>query len=108
MIITRWEFTCRFGKVDDCISILRKWEMDVGDRVGWKASHVRVLKGFLGGNDSQIEFEARAENLTDLDAVWADIEANPHHREYMSQLEKIIVGGSSKWSVLREVPLFVD
>lgn len=108
MIITRWEFTCRFGKVDDCISILRKWEMDVGDRVGWKASHVRVLQGFLGGNDSQIEFEARAENLTDLDAVWADIERNPHHREYMQQLEKIIVGGSSKWTVLREIPLVTE
>jgi len=108
MIIARWEFTCRFGKIDDCISILRKWEMDVGDRVGWKANHVRVLAGYLGGNDSQIEFEARAENLTDLEGVWADLERNPHHREYMKQLETVIVSGTSTWKVYREIKLIAD
>jgi len=105
MFIARWEFTCRFGRIEDCVSILRRWEMDVGDRVGWKASSVRVLAGFLGGNDSHIEFEARVENLTDLEAAWADIERNPHHREYMKQLEHVIVAGTSKWTVLREVKL---
>ncbi|MFT3767567.1 MAG: hypothetical protein QM820_19100 [Minicystis sp.] len=108
MFIARWEFTCRFGKVDDCISILRKWEMDVGDRVGWKASSVRVLTGYLGANDSQVEFEARAENLTDLEGVFGDMERNPHHREYLRQLEHVIVAGTSKWTVLREVSLIKD
>ncbi|APR85653.1 Hypothetical protein A7982_11002 [Minicystis rosea] len=108
MFIARWEFTCRFGKVDDCVSILRKWEMDVGNRVGWKATSVRVLTGFLGGNDSHLEFEAHAENLTDLEGVFNDIDRNPHHREYMRQLEHVIVSGTSKWTVLREVKVIPD
>lgn len=108
MFIVRWEFTCRFGKVDDCISILRRWEMDVGDRVGWKANAVRVLSGFIGQNDSKIEFEAHAETLTDVEGVWADIERNPHHREYMKQLEHVIVPGSSSWSIYREIKLIQD
>ena len=108
MFIARWEFSCRFGKVDDCISILRKWEMDVGDRAGWRAGAVRLLTGFLGANDSQVEFEARVDSLSDLEGVWADLERNPHHREYMKQLEQVIQTGTSKWSVLREVPLVKD
>jgi hypothetical protein len=105
MFIARWELTCRFGKVDDCVSILRRWEMDVGDRVGWKASNVRVISGYIGANDSVVELETRVENLTDLEGAWADIERNPHHREYMKQLEAVIVPGSSSWKVLREIPL---
>jgi hypothetical protein len=108
MIIARWEFTCRFGKVDDCISILRRWERDVGDRAGWKASSVRVLTGYLGANDSQVEFEAHADNLSDLESVWASLESNPHHREYLKQLEHVVVPGSSRWVVLREVALVAD
>lgn len=108
MFIVRWEFTCRFGKVDDCISILRRWEMDVGDRVGWKANAVRVLTGFLGSNDAHIEFEARADSLSDLENVWADLERNPHHREYLKQFEHVVVAGTSKWTVMREVSLIAE
>jgi len=108
MFIARWQFTSRFGKLDDCISILRKWEIDVGDRVGWKASTVRVLTGFIGGNDSNIEFETHFENLSDLEAAWGDMERNPHHREYLKQLESVIVSGSSNWSLHREVKLISE
>lgn len=108
MFIARWEFTCRFGKVDDCVAILRRWEIDVGDRVGWKANAVRLVTGFLGGDDSRVEYEAHVENLTDLESAWADIERNPHHREYMKQLEHVITPGTSKWTVLRAVSLIKD
>jgi hypothetical protein len=108
MFIVRWEFTCRFGKVEDCISILRRWEMDVGERVGWKTNAVRVVTGFLGANDSHVEYEARAESLADLDNIWGDLERNPHHREYMKQFEHVVAPGSSKWTVLREIPLIVE
>ncbi len=105
MFIARWQFTSRFGKLDDCISILRKWEIDVGERVGWKASNIRVLTGFIGGNDSLVEFETRFDSLSDLEGAWGDMERNPHHRELLKQLEGVIVSGSSSWSLLREVTL---
>jgi hypothetical protein len=105
MFVARWQFTSRFGKLDDTLSILRKWEIDVGERVGWKSSSVRVLTGFIGGNDSEVEFEAHIDNLTDLEATWGDMERNPHHREYLKQLESVIVSGTSRWTILREVSL---
>jgi hypothetical protein len=33
------------------------------------------------------------------------MERNPHHREYLKQLESVIVSGSSRWTILREVGL---
>lgn len=108
MIIARWQFMSRFGSVDDCIAVLRKWEIDVGDRVGWKASSVRILRGFAGVNDSQLELETRCDSLADFESAWGDIERNPHHREYMKQLEHLMVPGSSRWSFLREAPIFTE
>lgn len=105
MFIARWHLTARFGKLDDCISVLRKWEIDVGERIGWKASSVRVLTGFIGASESDIEFEGHFENLTDLEGVLGDMARNPHHREYLMQLENLLVSGTNRWTMYRQVQL---
>ena len=48
------------------------------------------------------------ENLTDLEGVMADMDRNPHHREYMKQLESVIVSGTSTWKVFREHKLISE
>jgi hypothetical protein len=105
MFVARWQFTCRFGRVDDCVAILRKWEMDVGVPAGWKPSAVRVTVGAVGAADSEIELESRVETLADLEGTWRDMEHNPHHREYVKQLESVIVGGTSRWTLHRTIDL---
>jgi hypothetical protein len=105
MFIARWQFTGNSGKLDDCISLLRKWEIDVGERIGWKTSSVRVVTGFIGGSETDVEFEAHFENLTDLEGAFSDMERNPHHREYMKQLAGLTAPGSSRWTLHRQISL---
>jgi hypothetical protein len=105
MFIARWNFTGNSGRLDDCISLLRKWEMDVGERVGWKTGSVRIVTGFIGGGESDVEFEAHFENLTDLESTFADMDRNPHHKEYLKQLATLTVGGSSRWTLHRQISL---
>ncbi len=102
MFVARWHFTAQFGKVDDVLSILRKWEIDVGERVGWKSSNVTVVTGSIGASNSAIEFQVRMDNLADFEAAWTDMEKNPHHHEYMKQLGTVIVSGSNHWTIHHE------
>lgn len=101
MFVARWHFTAQFGKVDDVLSILRRWEIDVGERIGWKTSHVQVTTGVIGVGGSTVELEVRVDSLGDLEAAWADMERNPHHHEHIKQLGTVIVSGSNHWSVHR-------
>jgi hypothetical protein len=105
MFIARWHFTGNSGKLDDCISLLRKWEMDVGSRVGWKSSSVRIVTGFIGGSETDIELEAPFENLNDLEGAFSDMDRNPHHKEILKQLAAVTVAGSSRWTLHREMSL---
>jgi hypothetical protein len=102
MFVARWQFTAEFGKVDDVVSLLRKWEIDVGERVGWRTSHVRLTTGVVGASNSQVELEIKVDSLGDLEAAWADMEKNPHHHEYLKQLAHVIVSGTNRWEVLVE------
>jgi hypothetical protein len=105
MFVARWHFTAHFGKVDDVLSLLRKWEIDVGERVGWKSGSIKLCVGVIGAGNSAIEFEIRADSLNDLEAAWRDMDRNPHHHEYMKQLGHVVVSGSNHWTVHREVVL---
>jgi len=105
MFIARWQFNSRFGKVNDCVSILRKWEIDVGQRMGWKPGSVRILTGFIGTSESHVEFESRFDSLSDLEGAWGDMERAPAHREYMKMLEPLIDSGSDRWTLHREAEI---
>jgi hypothetical protein len=103
MIIARWSFTPRVGRGDDCISILRKWQIDVGQRIGWRPGSVRLVRGVVGVADSQIELEHPFETLSELEEAWTDMAQAPYHQEYLWQLETVTVPGSSQWTVYRDV-----
>jgi hypothetical protein len=108
MFVARWQFTAQFGKVDDVLSLLRKWQLDVGERVGWRSAHVRATTGVIGVSNSDVELEVEVDSLGDLEAAWADMEKNPHHHEYHKQLAHVIVSGSNRWVVLCERALIPD
>jgi hypothetical protein len=108
MYIVRWHFQTRFGHLKEVQQILRQWEIDVGQRVGWRASTVRVLQGMLGSSRSTIELETHVESLADLESSWADMERIPHHPEAMRALEKFVTSGTDTWSVYKQIELFED
>ena len=101
MIIARWHLTARFGHRDEVVALLGKWEVDVGQRIGWRPGSVRIVTGMLGESDSNIEFEVRMDNLSDLDGAWADMKAVPYHAQYMKDLEPCVESGTTRWTVMR-------
>lgn len=102
MFIARWQLSTRFGKTDECVALLRKWELDVGQRIGWRPGAVRIASGMIGANQTDIEFETRVDNLADLESAWRDMGHVEHHKEYLKKLEPLLVSGGSRWVVLRE------
>ncbi len=106
MYLVRWQLQVRFGHLKEVLGILRQWEVDVGQRVGWRASNIRVLQGMLGASQSTVELETRTDNLSDLESSWKDMEKSPHHQEAMKSLERFVVSGTDCWSVYNIVELF--
>ena len=106
MYVVRWKLQARFGHLKDVLNILGQWEFDVGQRVGWRASSIRVIQGMLGDSRDAVEIETRAESLGDLESSWADMERSPHHVEAMRALERFVVSGTDTWTVYKTIELF--
>lgn len=106
MHVVRWQFQVRFGHLKDVLGILRQWEVNVGQRAGWRATNVRVLQGLVGPSQSTVELETTIDNLGDLESSFNDMSKLPHHADAMVALEKYVVGGSDSWTVLKVIDLF--
>jgi hypothetical protein len=105
MYIARWLLTAHYGHKEAAITLLRKWERDVGQRIGWRANAIRVTAGSIGVAQSHIEFEVRVDSLNDLESSWADMAKNPYHSQYLKELEPHIMSGSNIWHVMEVVEL---
>jgi hypothetical protein len=106
MYIVRWEFGIRFGHQKEVIQILRQWEFDVGQRIGFRAANIKLMQGALGASRSSIELETHVDSLSDLEAAWTDMAKNPAHVEAMKSLERFVVGATDTWRVYTVLPLF--
>ena len=102
MFIARWQLSTRFGKTEEALDILRKWEIDVGQRIGWRPGSIRITTGVVGAPQTDIEFETRVDTLADLESAWRDMEHVEPHKDYLKKLEPLVVSGASRWVVLRE------
>ncbi len=60
MFIARWQLSTRFGKTAEALDILRKWEIDVGQRIGWRPGSIRIASGVVGAAQTDIEFQKPA------------------------------------------------
>lgn len=103
MYVARWHLTARFGRKDECLKLLQRWEIDVANRIGWRAGSLRTVAGGIGVNDSEIEVDVRIDSISDLEAAWRDMAGVPYHAEYMQQLRDLVVDGSTRWTVHRIV-----
>ncbi len=99
MYIARWLLTAHYGHKEATLALLRKWETDVGQRIGWRTGSIRVLAGAIGVAQSHIEFEVKVDSLNDLESAWADMAKNPYHAQYLKELEPHILSGSNVWQI---------
>jgi len=103
MYVARWSFNTQFAKTEDCITLLRKWAVDVGERSGWKIGAIRLSRNVIGGSDSELELEGHFENLSEVESAWDNMQRAHYQKEYMQMLQAVIVPGTSCWTVLRIV-----
>ena len=99
MYVARWHLTARFGRKDECLKLLQRWEIDVAHRIGWRPGSLRLVAGGIGVGDTDIELEAKIDSISDLEASWRDMAGVPYHAEYQQKLRDLIVDGSSRWTV---------
>jgi len=103
MFIARWIIEARFGHKDAALALCKKWNEEVGQRVGMKPSSSRALSGSIGTGESRIEFETAFETLAALEKSWADMAKVAAHAKFAKELEQHIVSGTNRWEILRVV-----
>lgn len=99
MFIARWTIDARFGKKDECVSYMKKWQQEVGKPVGWKEA--RMTSGSIGALESRIELEIKISSLAELEQAWGRFGDFPYHKQFGKDLEPNIVSGSNRWEIFR-------
>lgn len=101
MFIARWTLDARFGKKDECISLMKKWQHEVGNKVGWKEA--RMTTGSIGALESRVEVEIKVKSLAELEQAWGRFAEFPFHKQFGKEMEPCIVSGSNKWEIFRPI-----
>jgi hypothetical protein len=101
MFIARWIIEAKFGHKEEAMSLCKRWESEVGGRVGIKG---RILTGSIGGRESRLEFESQFESLAALEKAWTEMAKLPFHKQFGKEIEPHVVSGSNRWEILRVVP----
>lgn len=103
MFIARWSIDVRFGHKDAAMVLMHKWQEEIGNKVGWEHSNLRILNGSIGAAESRLEFEMTVDSLAQLEQIWAKLPEIPAHKQFGKDLEPHIVSGSNHWDIFRVV-----
>jgi hypothetical protein len=98
--IARWSIDVKFGHKDEAITSFRKWQAEVGAKLGWKT---RALTGSIGVLESRMETEITVESLADLESAWAKLGTNEIHKRWGKEIEPLVVSGTNGWEIFRIV-----
>lgn len=105
MFVARLNLDVRFGHKDEFIALQKKWEENVGKKVGIEKYKQRVLNGSIGALESRFEVEFEVESLADLESVFARLSEVPYHREWGKEIEPHVVSGTNRWEIFRVVKI---
>ncbi len=108
MYIARWTVTVQNGQLDAYLALLRRWQVDVGMRAGWRAENVRLATGALGPSANVVQYDIPIDELNDLQLAWNDIAKNSAQAEYAKGFDALVVPGSTRWEVLQRRELRFD
>lgn len=105
-VLARWLFDCRYGTRTEATSLLQEWVSTVGAPAGCTANNTRLSAGAVGVPESRLELELSLPSL----AAWEDFLARidrQAHRAWSERAARLMVDGSTRWEVLRAVPVVV-
>lgn len=101
MMIARWQIEARFGHKQTVIDMLKRWQEEIGTRVGWTADKVRLLSGSVGALESTIQSEVQIEDLAELGKAWEKLGAIEAHKQWSKDIEPYVVSGTPHWQIFR-------
>ena len=105
MFLARWTVCAKFGHKDETVALCKRWQQEVGDRVGMKQGQSRVAVSAIGPVESRFEFESQFSSLAELEKAWAEMAKIPAHKKFSKELEEHVVSGSNGWEILRVLDL---
>ena len=105
-VLARWLFDCRYGTRTEATALLQEWVATVGARAGCAASNTRLSAGAVGVPESRLELELALPSLAAWEEFLARIDRR-EHRAWSERAARLMVDGSTRWEVLRAVPLTV-
>ncbi len=105
MFIARWIIDAKFGHKDEVQALCKRWQQEIGERVGMKRSSTRVLPGSIGTAESRFEFETQFASLGDIEKSWTEMAKLPGHKNFSRELEQHVVSGTNRWELMRVVDL---
>lgn len=105
MFIARWQIDARFGHKQAALDLMMEWERDIGAKVGLDPARSSITTGSIGALEATIENNMTVENLAELERFFEAIAKVPEHVAWGKKLEPHIVSGTSRWSILRIVPM---
>jgi hypothetical protein len=101
MFVARWIIDAKLGHKDDVKAITKKWQDEIGERVGMKRAASRILTGSIGAAECRFEFEQQFASLAEMEKAWVEMGKLPSHAKFGKELEPHIVSGTNRWEVLR-------
>ncbi len=105
MFVARWSVDIKFGHKDATLAVMKKWQEEVGSKVGIQPQNTRILSGSLGAPESRIENEIEIGTLAELESAFEKFPLYPYHKQFAQDIEQHIVSGSNKWEVYRLLPM---
>jgi hypothetical protein len=105
MFIARWQIDARFGHKQDALELMKQWQRDIGSKAGLDPARSLVATGSIGALEATIENDLTIDSLAELEQFFATIAKLPEHAAWGKKLEPHVVSGTSRWSILRVVPM---
>lgn len=105
MFIARWQIDARFGHKQEALELMKEWERDIGAKAGLDPSRSSVATGSIGAVEATVEHNMTVETLAELERFFEAFGKNPAHAAWGKKLEPHVVSGTSRWSILRVVPM---
>ena len=103
MFVARWQIDARFGQKAAAIESMRRWEREIGPQAGLAEMEFMLLTGSIGAREATIEASHKVESLARLEQFFEQIGKIEAHHAWGKELEPLVVSGTSRWEIFRQL-----
>ena len=101
MLVARWQFKARFGMKPEVVEKIKDWWGTIGATLG-QADHT-IMTGSVGAAEALVTVDVRVRDMGELGDQWDKLAQREDHKKFATELEPLIVSGSTRWEIFRLV-----